>query len=181
MRKGHLDSLAEAIAEEGNSDKQKVLTELRQREAQRNTAWRIRFLRGKFISGSTTTVTVTTPDGQVSDLTSKEAVENAILTNNQKKFQQSFHLPFLQNPLKQQFGFKSLMTAARAVLAGVYECAEDIDPYVKDFLHALRTPQVIKERGHIDMLPSLESYCSFWHKAKEKTSCYPGPLSFATL
>jgi hypothetical protein len=137
LRKGHLDSLAEAIAEEGNSDKQKVLTELRQREAQRNTAWRIRFLRGKFISGSTTTVTVTTPDGQVSDLTSKEAVENAILTNNQKKFQQSFHLPFLQNPLKQQFGFKSLMTAARAVLAGVYECAEDIDPYVKDFLHAL--------------------------------------------
>ncbi len=48
-------------------------------------------------------------------------------------------------------------------------------------LHALRTPQVIKERGHIDMLPSLESLCSFWHKAKEKTSCYPGPLSFATL
>jgi hypothetical protein len=40
---------------------------------------------------------------------------------------------------------------------------------------------VIKERGHIDMLPSLESYCRFWRKAKEKTSCYPGPLSFATL
>ncbi|MFN9979599.1 MAG: hypothetical protein ACK53Y_06790, partial [bacterium] len=79
------------------------------------------------------TVTVTTPDGQVLDLTSKEAVENAILTNNQKKFQQSFHLPFLQNPLKPQFGFKGLTTAARAVLAGVYECAEDIDPCVKDF------------------------------------------------
>jgi hypothetical protein len=28
---------------------------------------------------------------------------------------------------------------------------------------------------------TLESYISFWKKAKEETACYPSALSFATM
>jgi ABC-type branched-subunit amino acid transport system substrate-binding protein len=42
-----LEALAEAIANEGNATKEKTLKMLRERESQRNTARKLRFLRGK--------------------------------------------------------------------------------------------------------------------------------------
>jgi hypothetical protein len=181
LHEGHLQALAEAIALEGNKDQARILKDLRTREFQCTTARRIRFLHGKFISGSTTTVTVTNTEGNLQDLTSKTEIENAILANNKAKLQQSFHLPFLQPPLRRDFGFKGQSPSARAVLAGVYECAFATEPSMQDFLTALKTPQAILQAGPTNMLPSVETYCQFWHKSKENTSCHPGPLSFATL
>jgi len=57
-----LENLAEAIASSGNTSKEKTLKALREREAQRNKARKIRYLRGKIHSGRTTMVT--TQDAQ---------------------------------------------------------------------------------------------------------------------
>jgi len=65
LHEGHLQALAEAIALEGNKDQARILKDLRTREFQCTTARRIRFLHGKFISGSTTTVTVTNTEGNL--------------------------------------------------------------------------------------------------------------------
>jgi hypothetical protein len=59
LRMTALDSLASALAEKGNSEKDKILKALRHREQQRSTAKKIKYLRGKIRTGSTTIVTTT--------------------------------------------------------------------------------------------------------------------------
>jgi hypothetical protein len=56
-------------------DKAKILQALRERETQRMTARKIRFLRGKINTGSTTLVSVENNDGTISDLTNKSDIK----------------------------------------------------------------------------------------------------------
>jgi hypothetical protein len=175
------ETLAEALAEEGNTTKEKMLKVIRHREKQRTTARKIKFLRGKLKAGSTTMVTVQLSDGSSQDITGKQAIEEAILKNNQEKYQQSFHTPFLQSPLREAFGFKGLSSAAQAVLGGVYEPPENVDRYTKAFIKELCMPQKVREMGKQTMEISLEEYKHFWKKANDKISCYPAELSFATM
>jgi hypothetical protein len=51
---------------------------------------------------------------------------------------------------------------------------------MKDFLTRLATPEDIKSNP-TTMEMTVDSFISYWKKAKEHTSCYPGEFSFATL
>jgi hypothetical protein len=65
-------------------------------------------------------------------LTERIHIERAILQNNKAKFSQSFHTPFYQPPLKEEFSVQGTMNAAQAVLAGVYKSNTNLDPlYMK--------------------------------------------------
>jgi hypothetical protein len=103
------------------------------------------------------------------------------MSNNQAKYQQSFHTPFLISPLREEFGFKGLTTATQAVLGGVYELSGQIDQFTKEVIEELQMPQAVRELGPQSMEISLDSYRAFWKKANEKTSCFPDALSFATM
>jgi hypothetical protein len=93
---------------------------LRHREKQMSTAKKIRYLRGKIFTASTTMVTIQNPAGECIDLTEKDDIELAIMMNNMEKYEQSFHLPFLQPPLIDEFRFKGLTPASVAVRQGIY-------------------------------------------------------------
>jgi hypothetical protein len=181
LRDNALEKRAEALAAEGNVTKEKMLAIIRHREKQRATARKIKFLRGKLIRNSTTMVTVQSEQGISKDLTEKADIEVAIMKNNQAEYQQSFHTPFLISPLREEFEFKGLTTAAQAVLGGVYVPKENDDPYTKDVLQELQMPQTVRDLGPQTMKISMESYRNFWKKAKEMTSAYPDALSFATM
>jgi hypothetical protein len=58
-----LESLAEALAAQGKIEKEKMLKALREQEQQRSTARKIRYLRGKIPTGSTTMVSIIDSDG----------------------------------------------------------------------------------------------------------------------
>jgi hypothetical protein len=146
LRLTALESLAEALAEEGKVDKEKTLKALREREQRRTTARKIRFLQGKIRTGSTTLVSITDAKGQKRDITEKVAIERAILDSNKQKFSQSVHTPFYQNPLKEAFGFKGLTTAAQATLAGVYESNFDIEDKILDVIAQWQMPQAVRDR-----------------------------------
>ncbi len=160
------DNLAEALAAEGNLKKATVQKVLKHREKQRATARKIKFLRGKLKTGSTMMVSVQSADGSSQDITSKFEMEQAIMMNNQEKYKQSFHTPFMQPSLRSDFGFKGLTTASLAVLGGVYEPDENIDEYTKAFLEELVTPQAVRDLGTQTMELSLEIYISFWKKSQ---------------
>jgi hypothetical protein len=103
------------------------------------------------------------------------------MKNNEEKYKQSHHMPFFQFPLMKDFEFKGLTMSAQAVLAGVYESNHEIDPYVKELLPHLQMPENVRESGQQSMTITIEGYKKYWQKAKEKTCCYPGPLSFSTM
>jgi len=58
-----LDNLADALAKNGDTTKEKMIKALRQREAQRVSARKIRYLQGKLRTGSTTLITSTDSEG----------------------------------------------------------------------------------------------------------------------
>jgi len=67
-----LEALALAMAEQGQTDKEKILKALREREQQRSTARKIKYLRGKVQTRSTTMVTTIDAAGNKIDITNKE-------------------------------------------------------------------------------------------------------------
>jgi len=176
-----LENLAEALAQKGATTQEKMLKALREREKQRQTARKIRYLQGKLRSGSTTMVSTTDSEGNKVDITDQEGIEKAILKCNEAKFRQSTHTPFYKNPLKDDFGFKGLTSQAQAALAGLYEPSQELDPKILDVIAQWQIPQSVRDLGPLKMELSLESYVSFWKKAREDTSCYPSALSFATM
>jgi hypothetical protein len=181
LRATALENLAEALAEQGNSDKEKMLKALRSREQQRATARKIKFLRGKIRTNSTTLVTVTDADGTKINITQREAIEKAILDNNHKKFRQSASTPFYMFPLKEEFGFKGLTPAAQVTLAGLYDSNHDLDSRILDVITQWQKPQAVRELEPVPMDISLNSYVAFWTKAREDTACYPSARSFSTM
>jgi hypothetical protein len=181
LRYTALEQRAEAMANEGNLQKKKVLKELRQREQQRVTAKKIRYLQGKQYSGSTMVVSIQDANGNWTDITDKASIEQAIMACNEEKYEQSFHVPFLQAPLVSEFGYKGLSSASEAVLAGVYGSNLQHEQFILDYLNELEMPEAIREAGEQPMAISVEGYRGFWRKAKENISCYPSALSFATM
>jgi hypothetical protein len=165
-----LDNLASALAEKGNFAKATILKVLRHREQQRHSARKIRYLRGKINTGSTTMVSI--PDGpdKWKDLTDKKS-----------KFSQSFHTPFYQPPISEEFGFQSLTPASQAVLDKFYEPPPNTPENVTNLLQELNKPPGIKELGSIEPCIPIATYRAFWRKANERVSCYPSSLSCATM
>jgi sRNA-binding protein len=94
LRQAALENLAEAIAERGNTTHAQVLKSLREWEKQRTTAKKIRYLQGKLRAGSTTMVATVDQEGNKTDLTKQQDIEQAILDNNLSKFLQSSKSPF---------------------------------------------------------------------------------------
>jgi len=179
-RLSHLEELATVLAEQQNIEKANMLRQLREREHQRSVARKIRYLQGKLSRSSTTMVTSYDSEGNLFDITDKIKVEQAIMQSNEAKFKQSHHRPFFQLPLKREFGFKGLTSQTNRVLAGVYECRDDLPIAEQLLLQALEMPQEIRNSGPQTMDICLTSYKNFWRKAWEKTSSYPSVISFST-
>ncbi len=165
IRDSAMEARAEALAEQGNTTKEKMIQVIRHREKQWNTARKIKYLRGKINTGSTTMVTILTKEGQKRDLTEKNEIEKAIMMNNEAKYQQSFHTPFMKSPLREEFGFKGLTTTAQAVLGGVYEPNESVDEITKAVLQEFQMTQEARSLGGQEMTISLDAYRAFWKKS----------------
>ncbi len=181
LRASAMDERIEALALTGNSTKEKILKTIKHREKQKSTARKIKMLRGKLKSGSTTIVSIQQEDGSYKDLTGKLEIEQAIMDNNMEKYQQSFHTPFMQDPLRTDFSFKGLTTSSLAVLGGVYTPRDDLDDYTKSMIKELEMPDKVRALGPNNMAMDVESYRQYWKKANENISCYPAEMSFATM
>jgi hypothetical protein len=140
LRLTALEELVVAKAAQGNMAQEKVLQVLCEREQQRASAKKIRFLQGKIHTGSITMVTTLDPNGQRLDITNQQEMEQAILISNHQKFRQSSHTPFYCSPLKEEFGFKGLSLAAQSTLAGLYKPHQDMDSRLLDVIAQWQIP-----------------------------------------
>jgi hypothetical protein len=181
LRKTYLEELVEALCAMGNVKKETTIKQIKEREQQRDTAKKIKYLQGKINTGSITTITIEDGKGSYIDIVGKEQVEKAIMANNEQKYKQSHHTPFFQFPLAGEFGFKGLTPASQAVLAALYESNHEIDSHVQGLLPQWQMPQEVRDIGRQSLDMTIESYRNFWRKAKENTSCFPDALSFSTM
>ncbi len=81
--------------------------------------------------GSTTMVTIQLPSGEMQDIIDKHSIEDAIMKENQSKYQQSFHTPFLRPPLITDFGLVGVGRRSSDALNGTYKPPDNVDQYKK--------------------------------------------------
>lgn len=96
-------------------------------------------------------VTVLDEAGNRFDRNSKEAIEQAIMKNNEEKYRQSSHTPIFRFLLVIEFGFKGLTSTAQALLSGVYESNHPIDNYAHALIEKLEIPENVRELGPQNM------------------------------
>jgi len=180
-RQEFLHNQAEFWATKQRQDKEKIHRMLLHREKQRATVVGIEYIRGKISTGSSSMVQVKDGTGRWQDVTEKHAMEQAIMDSTQQKFRASFGTSFMTTPLNADFGYLGNGQAADEVLEGTYVPPDHVDHYTKLFLQHLKQPESIKAQGDHSATMPLETYRRYWIKAKERTSCYPGELSFSTL
>jgi hypothetical protein len=125
-------------------------------------------------------VTATNEDGTTTDIFDKNLMEKAIISSNQRKFCQSFGTPFYNAPYNRLFGYQGLTPSSKQTLMGTFNAPPNASTHMVNFLSHLVMPQNIRNNPtNMDM--TLESFTSYWHKAKENISCYPSDLTFATM
>ncbi len=102
----YLHMLAEARSEKKNTTKEKIYRNLLRVERQIDTARKVRQIRGKMQSGSTSMVHVQDEEGRWKHLTEKTAIEEAIMVGTQKKCTASLGTPFMTSPLTLDMGYQ---------------------------------------------------------------------------
>jgi len=104
-------------------------------EAQRTSAWNIKFMLGTTRNGSPTQVTVTNPDSSKSDLTERADVESAVMRENERKYHQTEGgSQLLDGVFQNDFGSFGEGPAIEAVLQGTYRIPPRASQATRDFL-----------------------------------------------
>ena len=170
LRQTHLEELAEAKAALGHTTKASVLRQLQTHEHQRAMARRIRYIYGSNRAGGVTNVIAPDDTGNMVEMTAKEDMEQAIMAENESKFLQAIHTPFMQQPLLRDFGYLGTGPHADAVMLGEYTIPPGVDPHTKEFIEHLAMEPAIKQAASIRTYFTTEEWKNGWRKSKERTS-----------
>ena len=120
-RKDWLDQVAAAMAERGNTTKETILKQLKERERQRAAARRVRFALGRTRSGGISMVVAPNADGDWVEMTERVDIEKGCLWENERRFRQAMYTPFMKEPLQSLVGYLGTGEAAEAILEGTFE------------------------------------------------------------
>jgi hypothetical protein len=174
-----LEELASARAIDGN---RKVATEVRQleqREKQRCDAQMIRRANGRLRSGGISSVIA--PVGENYDwveVTDKKGIEQALLDENQRRFNQACDTPFMTHPLYNAVGPLRIGKGAQDILNGTFVIPAGTDPYAAKLIMQLKAPDCISSSEPLSVAITTEDHSSGWKRAKERTSSGPSGLQF---
>ena len=138
-------------------------------------------MNGKLRSGSVTSVVAPNEAGVWIEVTEKEAMEKALLDENERRFTQARNTPFLQPPLLQLVGTMGTGPAAEDILQGTFNIPEGVDEWAARLIPFLARPEKVKSGQFIRPATtvSVQSHSDGWRKAKERTSSGPSGITFA--
>jgi hypothetical protein len=178
LRLTFLQSKASDLAQANDLEEENVYTQLIAREAQRNTARKIKFVLNRNNPGGVTKVSLRNERGQWEETTSKEAIEKGCAQENELKYRQTENTPCMSGQLVHDLGYLGNTSASQDILDGVYNPNHDINTYTREFLDHLK----YDPRAHIN--PPIEvittnEYVQGWGKKKENTSAGKSGWTFS--
>jgi hypothetical protein len=110
------------------------------------------------------------------ECTSKDEIDDACISEAQRRFHQTKGTPPMTAPLNIKLGYMGIGDAADQILDGQYESKPGTDPYVEILLKSLS--RVAPEEDELEIGISTTDFVSGWKKAKEKTASGPSPVHF---
>ena len=179
LRISHLDSKAEAIAKETDSDKTTVLKQMKEREQQRTDARIIKAVLQKMSDSAISKVEVTR-DNTTIELTKEDDIVHALIEENENKYTQSEDTPPLQEPLKSLLGELADTPFCDSILEGTADIPETVGPYGTEFLQHLKKPPNIT-LNQIPAYISTSTFQSGWNKMKEHTAAGISGIHFGHM
>ena len=169
-RKKFIDSLADAIAAEGNEKKSNVIRRLNRTEEERFARRNIKAVVNNF-AGATTRVQLDDhPSGEPYFTTDKTAIEQALIQENEKKYTLAYSSPFLQEPLLSLLGQDSLTVAGDEILAGTFIPPTDISEATKKFISLLVMDPILQIEGSNSDNITVQQSLKYWNRKPEKIS-----------
>ena len=179
LREKFLEEKAKAIAEEGTTSQENVYKQLIQREKQRESSRRIKYVLHKVQGKGVTKVEIHTQDNGTAEITSKEGIERACLQENKKKYLQIRHTPCLVEPLKSELGWEAQTLAGEQILEGTYQVPDHSNPYTQQLFDQLKTAEVTHEFEPAQITSKV--FADGWKKMNERTSAGISGLHFGHL
>ena len=145
--------LAAAKEDAGNIPAATYLRNMNRIEAQRQLFRNIRFMEEKLTAGSTTQVTISSPEGRTIELTQREEVEKVVMAENERKFHQTEGgSQLLSDRFVRDIGKFGDGPAVEEVL--------ETTEATKEFLTACKQPRHLVER------PAESVVARYWHLVK---------------
>ena len=171
--------MAKARAEEGDLDAEVELRNLKHREQQRQEARMIRRVNGRLKGGAITSVCA--PDGQGgrTEMTTKAEMERALLTENERWFNQAQDTPFMQQPLFDLVGKLGVEPVVQDILDGSFIAPTNADNYALLLLEQCR--RLLPPQGQPTVEWKLDpvDFRKSWRCARETTASGPSGVTFA--
>ena len=166
LRDEWFENLAAAKAAANKTSLATELKQQRQKEKQRQAFRAIRWTTKDTEHDLSISQIHETINGTTYLRTTKQEVEAAIISANDRKFRQTNDTPVMTDLLP-DFGFLGSTTATQEILNGTYVPCTPIDAYSKAFIQELRKPP------HIPMISTSYTaidYASGWKKMREQTT-----------
>jgi hypothetical protein len=175
----HLNERVRAAKKRGDEEAAERIEAIIKREKDRAFWRKMRFATGKERSRSVTSVQVEEENGRVTEVTTKDEVENAIFQAiHEDRYHQAEDSPICQGQLREDFGYLADTPAAKEVLEGTYQCPEGTPDSVKELFEAIsRVYKSVPEATSVVILP--EQWKAYWKVANEDTSSSISGLHFS--
>ena len=165
-----INSLADAIAKDGNEKRSTVVRRLNYLEEERLARSHIRRT-VKTFGGATSKIRV--DDIHTGDsyfVTEKGVIEEALKNENQSKYLLAYSSPFLQEPLLSLLGQNSLTQAGDAILQGTFIPPDGLSEHTKHFISLLQMDDRLQREGCNSHEITTAQSLQYWSKKPEKTS-----------
>jgi hypothetical protein len=121
--------------------------------------------------GSVSVVQVANEEGQVTEITDQQEVEQEIWRQiHGKRFYLAEQAPICQGRLRGDFGYLANTRAAEQVLAGTYNPDEEIDEGTRGLFDEIAAIRAEIPKNSVDTLVKHPIWQQRWKKAQEKTS-----------
>jgi hypothetical protein len=177
-RDEHLDELDKAKAAKNKSTQEKEKKQRKEIERQQKLSRVVQALRNK-TRNAVTKIFFTTEDGDRTECTTKDSMEQACITENERRFSQTEGTPPMQDDILELVGLLAEKEGADQILNGTFEPPIDCDPYLKELMEEMRMDDRTRAAGPIPATISKEEHQSGWKKQKERTASVSSGLAFS--
>jgi hypothetical protein len=176
LRGKHVDALATAQAENGKENISTIIRVMRQRELARKGNRVIKKVTKPNARGALIMVHSDNAEGEIETHTSKEDIENAGMTENERRFRQANGTPLQQPIAIETYGRTGNSVEVEELLrtGKVPQEIIDLDPFLEDYLAAHK----IGETQALSHELSTAAHQQGWSKVKEATSSGRSNLHF---
>ena len=141
MRKSYIHKIAEEASRIEGYPLPRILKELRMREQSRSDARNIKKVTSDPRSGGLNRIIAPNPStGEREELLNEREIVGACISENKKKYFQTYNTPSLMEPLLSKIGLKGDGPGVESILDGTFQF-NNIDQYTEAYYKELKCPQ----------------------------------------